>query len=92
MKIPQVVPFPKPIKLPKVSTPKIASVHITPVNQGFKLQHNMDSGPKPQPFVFQNPALALRHLSKVEGSQWREPDRSEGSAIPKELNINTSAE
>jgi hypothetical protein len=84
------IPMPKPIKAP--APPKIASVHIAKVGNGFKVQHNMTGGPHPKPFVFQNPNLAMTHLKKIQGSEWREPDRSEGSAVTKSLNLNTSTE
>lgn len=84
------IPLPKPIKA--MAPPKIASVHLAKVGNGYKVQHNMTSGPKPKPFVFQNPALALTHLRKIQSSEWREPDRSEGAAVSKSLNFNTSTE
>lgn len=78
------IPMPKPIK---VSSPKIASVHVAKVNGGFKVQHNMTHGPHPKPFVFQDPSKMTRHLSRIQASQWREPDRNEGTAIAHTLDL-----
>lgn len=82
---PKPLPMPKPIK---VSAPKIASLHVTPMNGGIKVQHNMTHGPKPVPFVFSDPARMMTHLRRIQDNQWRMPDRNEGSAVSKALDLN----
>jgi hypothetical protein len=79
-----VIPMPKPIK---VSAPKIASVHIAKLSNGFAVQHHMTSGPKPVPFVFADPKKALTHLRRIQNSQWRMPDKNEAGAITHDLDL-----
>jgi len=81
------VGMPKPIKLP--APPKIASIHVTPLTGGIKVQHNMTHGPKPIPFVFSDPARMKQHLTRIQASEWRMPDRNEGSAVDKALDLNS---
>jgi len=83
VKVPKLA-MPKPIK---VAAPKITSIHITPLNGGIKVQHNMTHGPKPVPFVFSDPSRMLKHLSRIQDNQWRMPDRSEGPAVSKALDL-----
>jgi hypothetical protein len=78
------IPLPKPIK---VRPPKIAQVNIHPIGGGFKVSHEMTHGPKVQPWVFQDPKKMGQHLSKIENSAWREPDRNEGPAVTHDLNL-----
>jgi hypothetical protein len=83
------IPMPKPIKAP--AAPKIASIHIGKIGNGFKVQHNMTRPPQPHPFVFQNPAKMVQHLGRIQSSAWREPDRNEGAAVTKDLNLGPAA-
>lgn len=79
-----------PIALPKkikVSPPKLASVHVQKVGNGFKVQHNMTHGPHPKPFVFSDPSKMTNHLKRIQASQWREPDRDEASKITHTLDL-----
>ena len=86
MKLSPTIPMSKPMKLP--ATPKIASVHVTPISGGMKVQHNMTHGPKPVPFVFADPAKVMSHLKRIQTSAWRQPDRNYAGAVNKTLNLN----
>jgi hypothetical protein len=82
--------MPKPIK---VTAPKIASVHVSKPNTGggFIVQHNMTHGPKPKPFVFQDPAKMASHLKRIQTSAWRMPDKNIGAAEEKNFNLGPTA-
>lgn len=76
--------------VPKPTMPKLASVHVSKLSGGgFKVQHVMTHGAKQTPFVFQDPSKMMKHLSRIQNSQWREPGRNEGPAIAKALNDQT---
>ncbi len=79
------IPMPKPIK---VAAPKIASLHVKKIGNGFTVQHNMTHGPRPVPFVFSDPRKMLTHLRRIQASQWREPERNEAAKIAKTLDLN----
>jgi hypothetical protein len=78
-------------KMPKMPAPKIASIHVTPIGGGIKVQHNMTHGPKPLPFVFSNPAGMKKHLARIENNEWRMPDRNVGAADVKSLGLDSGA-
>lgn len=83
VKIPK-LPMPKPIA---VKAPKIASIHLTPMKGGTAVTRNMTHGPKPVPFVFSDPNRMLTHLKRIQDNQWRMPDRNEGPAVGKALDL-----
>jgi len=78
------IAMPKPIK---VAAPKLASVHVQKVGNGYKVQHNMTHGPHPRPFVFSDPSKMTQHLKRIQSSAWRMPDRNEGHAVTHEMNL-----
>lgn len=84
--------MPKPIKaaapVKAPAGPKIASVHVSKKNGGIIVQHHMTSGPRPKPFVFQDPGKAVQHLKRIQSSQWRQPDRNEATAVDRTLDLN----
>ena len=94
IKIPS-IHAPKPLGMPKpltkISAPKIATIHVTPVNGGIKVQHHMTHGPKPVPFVFSNPSGVKKHLQRTLNGGWRMPDRNEGSADVKTLGLDSGS-
>jgi hypothetical protein len=85
-KLNNVIPMPKPIK---VAAPKIANIHVTKGQGGYVVKHNMTHPPQPKPFVFSDPHKMANHLKRIESSAWRQPDRNEGTAIDKTLNLNS---
>jgi hypothetical protein len=80
------IALPKPIK---VSAPKIASVHIAKQGGQFQVHHVMTQAPHFKKFTFADPAKMMSHLKRIQSSQWREPDRNEGPAIAKTLDLGT---
>lgn len=76
--------MPKP-----AAAPKLASVHITPVRNGVKVQHHMTHGPQPRPFVFQDPAKAIQHVRKIQANQWRMPESNPAASMDRTLDLNT---
>jgi hypothetical protein len=78
------IPMPKPVKL---SPPKISSVHMQKVGNGFKVAHHMTHGPSPQHYVFQDPRKALQHINRISANQWRTPGQNPATGIEKSLNI-----
>ena len=83
----QVIPSPKPMRVPKVAAPKLAAVHVSKIGGGYKVQHIPTHGPKPVPFVFSDPNRMLSHLNRIQRSQWREPERDEANKITPVLGI-----